>query len=193
MTRRFAARHDGARIDLTRRADTLASRLDLPDAVVDPLGEQPAAALGLVHHRHQADPHLRPAGRLARLGPRLRDRRTSSPTWSYADHGPAFHALVDRYPRAERARGYLIAKSGGDREADDESAVAGASASGPDRLATRLRLRPSSVAGGASLRYSARMAPPAVAGLAARPSSALMPHTTRSRITNDAGMLSCAR
>jgi predicted metal-dependent hydrolase len=25
-------------------------------------------------------------------------------------HGPAFNALVDRYPKAERARGYLIAK-----------------------------------------------------------------------------------
>jgi len=27
------------------------------------------------------------------------------------DHSPAFAALVDRYPRAERARGFLIAKS----------------------------------------------------------------------------------
>jgi predicted metal-dependent hydrolase len=30
-----------------------------------------------------------------------------------ADHSPAFHALVARYPKAERARGYLIAKSDG--------------------------------------------------------------------------------
>ena len=30
------------------------------------------------------------------------------------DHSPAFHALVDRYPRAERARGFLIAKSMGE-------------------------------------------------------------------------------
>ena len=28
----------------------------------------------------------------------------------HADHSPAFTALVDRYPRAERARGYLLAK-----------------------------------------------------------------------------------
>jgi predicted metal-dependent hydrolase len=27
-----------------------------------------------------------------------------------ASHGPAFDALVDRYPKAERARGYLLAK-----------------------------------------------------------------------------------
>jgi predicted metal-dependent hydrolase len=30
-----------------------------------------------------------------------------------ADHSPAVHALVDRYPKAERARGYLMAKSDG--------------------------------------------------------------------------------
>lgn len=28
-----------------------------------------------------------------------------------AGHGPAFQALVNRYPRAERAKGYLIAKA----------------------------------------------------------------------------------
>jgi predicted metal-dependent hydrolase len=33
------------------------------------------------------------------------------------DHSRAFWKLVERYPRAERARGYLIAKSG---MADDE-------------------------------------------------------------------------
>jgi predicted metal-dependent hydrolase len=31
----------------------------------------------------------------------------------HADHSPAFHALVARYPRAERARGYLHAKADG--------------------------------------------------------------------------------
>ena len=34
------------------------------------------------------------------------------------DHTPAFWALVDRYPRSERACGYLMAKSG-DAEGDD--------------------------------------------------------------------------
>ena len=38
---------------------------------------------------------------------------------SVADHAPAFWSLVERYPLAERARGYLIAKSG-DAEADDD-------------------------------------------------------------------------
>ena len=35
----------------------------------------------------------------------------------YRSHGPRFWSFVARYPLAERARGYLIAK-GGDAEAD---------------------------------------------------------------------------
>jgi hypothetical protein len=39
----------------------------------------------------------------------------------HADHSPAFHALVDRYPKAERARGFLIAQSYAEAErAPDE-------------------------------------------------------------------------
>lgn len=54
---------------------------------------------------------------------RLSDRMADFPTWVvdyvvvhelahlvHADHSPAFWALVARYPLAERARGYLIAK-----------------------------------------------------------------------------------
>jgi hypothetical protein len=42
-------------------------------------------------------------------------------------HGPAFWALANRYPLMERARGFLIAKSGRDDEAgwaDDDAAEA---------------------------------------------------------------------
>jgi predicted metal-dependent hydrolase len=35
-----------------------------------------------------------------------------------SDHSPAFWNLVERYPKAERARGFLIAKSGIDDEVD---------------------------------------------------------------------------
>lgn len=35
-----------------------------------------------------------------------------------ANHGPAFWALVNRYPRTERARGYLMGVAGEDREED---------------------------------------------------------------------------
>lgn len=42
------------------------------------------------------------------------------------DHSPAFHALVDQYPLAERARGYLLAKGDGfDAEPDGDGAGAG--------------------------------------------------------------------
>jgi hypothetical protein len=34
-----------------------------------------------------------------------------------ANHGPAFKALVDRYPKAERARGFLMAKGMGEEPA----------------------------------------------------------------------------
>lgn len=54
---------------------------------------------------------------------RISDRMAGFPPWVvdyvlvhelahlvHGDHSAAFHALVDRYPRAERARGFLIAK-----------------------------------------------------------------------------------
>jgi hypothetical protein len=37
-------------------------------------------------------------------------------------HGPEFYALANRYPLAERAEGYLLAKTGGD--APDADALA---------------------------------------------------------------------
>ena len=36
------------------------------------------------------------------------------------NHGPQFDSLVNRYPKAERARGYLIAKDLDDEPVDDE-------------------------------------------------------------------------
>ena len=36
----------------------------------------------------------------------------------HASHGPEFWALVNRYPKTERARGYLMALGGEDKEAD---------------------------------------------------------------------------
>jgi predicted metal-dependent hydrolase len=42
-----------------------------------------------------------------------------------ANHSAAFHRLVDRYPRSERAKGFLIAKGlYGDRDADEPPASA---------------------------------------------------------------------
>lgn len=63
---------------------------------------------------------------------RISDRLAAYPDWvldyvivhelchlSVADHSPAFWKLVNRYPLAERARGYLLAK-GTETEADDD-------------------------------------------------------------------------
>jgi predicted metal-dependent hydrolase len=36
----------------------------------------------------------------------------------HASHGPEFWALVNRYPKTERARGYLMALGGLDKEAE---------------------------------------------------------------------------
>ena len=86
-------------------------------ADLDPLGRRHAHPLGQLH----------PRGREFRLSSAL----ASYPDWvidyvivhelahlRQPDHTPAFWALVDRYPRSERARGYLMAKSG-DAEGDD--------------------------------------------------------------------------
>ena len=49
------------------------------------------------------------------------------------DHSPAFHALVDRYPLAERARGFLIAKSQGEQDTADTADEILVTEDGPDR------------------------------------------------------------
>lgn len=73
---------------------------------------------------------------------RVSSRLADYPTWvldyvlvhelahlDVPDHSPAFHLLVDRYPRAERARGFLIAKS---YEEDQPRPQSGAPGSGWD-------------------------------------------------------------
>jgi predicted metal-dependent hydrolase len=46
------------------------------------------------------------------------------------NHSAAFHRLVDRYPRSERAKGFLIAKGlYGDRDADEPAPAPAASRS----------------------------------------------------------------
>jgi len=49
-----------------------------------------------------------------------------------AGHGPKFQALVDRYPQAERARGYLmgVVAGPGARSGDDDDTPAGAACPG---------------------------------------------------------------
>ena len=109
MVRRFERRRSADRIDLTRRASVLARRHGLPVP----------ASIRWVENQRSRWGSCTPVDGTVRLSSRLAEY----PDWvvDYVivhelahlvepDHGPAFHALVDRYPRAERARGFLIAK-----------------------------------------------------------------------------------
>lgn len=109
----FVAKFERSRraslVDLDRRADELATAYDLP---------RPASIRWVSNQLHQWG-SCTPAERTIRLS----DRMAGFPRWVVdyvivhelahlveADHGPAFWALVERYPRTERARGYLMAK-----------------------------------------------------------------------------------
>ena len=61
-------------IDLTARASALAARYDLPAARLDPVGRQPAAALGLMHPAGRHHPHLVAARAVPWLGGGRGDR-----------------------------------------------------------------------------------------------------------------------
>lgn len=115
MARRFARRHTAQGVDLAERTAHLARRYGLP---------APAAVRWVDMDSRWGS--CTPATREVRVSTRV----AAFPTWVLdyvvvhelahlvvADHSAEFWALVGRYPKAERARGYLIAKSG---DADDE-------------------------------------------------------------------------
>ena len=109
MVRRFQRRRDASRIDVGRRARQLADRYDLP---------QPAS-IRWATNQNSLWGSCTPGDGTIRISARL----AAHPRWvldyvivhelahlRYHGHGPRFHALVDRYPMAERARSFLIAK-----------------------------------------------------------------------------------
>ena len=111
MVRRFERRRSGAAVDLEARAELLARRHDLPKPASIRWSERMQSRWG----------SCTPADGSVRISVRL----AAFPTWvldyvlvhelahlAVPDHSPRFWALVDRYPLSERARGYLIAKSG---------------------------------------------------------------------------------
>ncbi|HEY5011780.1 MAG TPA: M48 family metallopeptidase [Acidimicrobiia bacterium] len=113
MERRVAS----DRLDLAARARALARRYELPLPVRVEWSDRQQARWGSCD---PADGFIRVSRRLAAF-----------PTWvldyvivhelahlAVPDHGPRFHALVARYPRAERAVGFLIAKDLGPDEPD---------------------------------------------------------------------------
>lgn len=114
-TRRFARKASTDRIDLSARATLLAQRYDLPVpghiAWVDGMRTRwgsctPAAGT------------IRISSALAPFPDWVVDYVIIHELAHLREHGhtPAFWQLVDRFPRAERARGYLIAKSGEEDE-----------------------------------------------------------------------------
>ncbi len=105
LERRLRSEH----VDLMARAQRLARRFALPE---------PMSVEWSDNQRRQWGSCQVQTGEI-RLSRRLADY----PSWVvdyvlvhelahlvHADHSPAFRELVDRYPRAERARGFLIAK-----------------------------------------------------------------------------------
>jgi len=116
MSQRFARRLTTDRIDLSRRAELLARRHGLPRAGSIRWADDMRSRWG----------SCTPSTGTVRISSRV----AAFPDWvvdyvivhelahlAVADHSPVFWSLVERYPRAERARGYLIGKSG---DTDDE-------------------------------------------------------------------------
>ena len=109
MVRRFERQTTADEIDLEARAAALAQRFGLPEPV----------SIRWVDNQRTRWGSCTIEDRTIRISSRM----AGWPSWvvDYVivhelahlvvpNHGPAFHELVDRYPRAERARGFLIAK-----------------------------------------------------------------------------------
>lgn len=109
MVRRMERRALSEEVDLTERAVALSARhaLDTPDSI------------RWVDNQEWRWGSCTPADRTIRISSRL----AGYPSWvidyvivhelahlTVAGHGPSFWALVGRYPKAERARGFLMAK-----------------------------------------------------------------------------------
>jgi predicted metal-dependent hydrolase len=109
MVRRFERSRSTTRLDLRARVAALARRYELPHPRSVEWSDRQRSIWGSCTPDDRA---IRVSSRLAR-----------EPSWvlDYVlvhelahlvepDHGPGFWALVERYPRAERARGWLMAK-----------------------------------------------------------------------------------
>jgi predicted metal-dependent hydrolase len=109
---RLVRKHRADAVDLEARARQLARRYGLPT---------PASVRWSARQRQRWGSCSVQTGAI-----RVSDRLAGWPPWVldyvlvhelahlvHADHGPAFQALVDRFPRAERARGFLLAATYG--------------------------------------------------------------------------------
>lgn len=112
LVERIEKREQRSQLDIEARARDLARRYDLPT---------PTSIRFVDNQRSRWGSCTIDSGEI-----RISSRLAQFPTWVLdyvivhelahlvvADHSPSFHALVDRYPKAERARGYLMAKADG--------------------------------------------------------------------------------
>lgn len=108
---RLERRYQAASVDLETRAAQLATRYSLPKPTSVTWAEQRSRWGSCTPSTGQ----IRISTRLAGWPPWVLDYVLVHELAHLvvADHSPAFHALVDRYPKAERARGFLMAKSFG--------------------------------------------------------------------------------
>jgi predicted metal-dependent hydrolase len=108
MVAKLVRQHTAKTVDLTARAAELARRYRLPTPT----------SIRFVSNQASRWGSCTPASGEIRIS----DRVAGFPGWVLdaivvhelahlleADHGPAFHALADRYPKQERAYGFLLA------------------------------------------------------------------------------------
>jgi predicted metal-dependent hydrolase len=116
LVEKLERQHSAKEVDLTRRAAELAARYDLP---------RPASIRWVANQQHRWGSCTPSTGEI-----RISDRIAKFPGWVldgvlvhelahlvHLDHSPAFWELAHRYPKTERAYGFLIAK----QMTDDES------------------------------------------------------------------------
>lgn len=118
MVKRFERKRSTSAVDLTARARTLAARYGLPVPASIRWADNQESMWGSCTI---VDRTIRISARLAAYPRWVLDYVVVHELAHLVErgHGAAFHALVDRYPKAERARGFLIAK-GTDEPDDDE-------------------------------------------------------------------------
>jgi predicted metal-dependent hydrolase len=116
MVKRFERRRSTETVDLTERARALAARFELPVPTLIKWVDNQNSLWGSCT---MVDGAIRISSRLAAMPRWVLDYVIVHELVHLVvpGHGPAFNELVDKYPKAERARGYLIAK--GTAEPDD--------------------------------------------------------------------------
>jgi predicted metal-dependent hydrolase len=110
MTRRVMRKLRSTEVDLGRRAKELARRYDLPTPTSIDWSDRQMRRWGSCS---PAEGRIRISNRLAAMPGWVLDAVLihEMAHLEVDDHGPRFRDMVDRYELAERAKGYLLARS----------------------------------------------------------------------------------